>query len=188
MPLVVESTSSCDVCLNIYWAEGDAIPAVIACGHTFCRTCLETLDPPNCPLCRKAFNPDRIKKLHVDRPEPDLEADLLRHAALAFYETDEEVRKSVAFELDQWLQRRSDDDDEANPIRMVRAAFHDLNRLNEWRAADRQTIRELSRQLIQQTDDSKHERDTSKAVEISLTTQVTELTAYVNMTTLFCSR
>ena len=34
-----------------------------------CRSCLCATTPPLCPLCRKQYQPAKIKKLHVDRPE-----------------------------------------------------------------------------------------------------------------------
>jgi hypothetical protein len=34
-----------------------------------CYSCLYATTPPLCPLCRKNYQPAKIKKLHVDRPE-----------------------------------------------------------------------------------------------------------------------
>lgn len=67
--LVVHPSSRCDVCLDGYLCSSpDNSPTAIACGHIFCRACLAALVPPTCPLCRKPFAPDRVKRLHVDRP------------------------------------------------------------------------------------------------------------------------
>ncbi|PPR02145.1 hypothetical protein CVT24_011395 [Panaeolus cyanescens] len=34
------------------------------------KVCLHTVNPFICPLCRKRYEPTKIKKLHVDRPDP----------------------------------------------------------------------------------------------------------------------
>ncbi|KAJ7919165.1 hypothetical protein B0H13DRAFT_263741 [Mycena leptocephala] len=45
-------------------------PHSIPCGHIFCRSCLVNVESSNCPLCRTAFDRERIKKLHVDARSP----------------------------------------------------------------------------------------------------------------------
>ncbi|KAF9527176.1 hypothetical protein CPB83DRAFT_856498 [Crepidotus variabilis] len=68
--LVLHSTSRCDVCLLEYtWENSAKVPHAIACGHIFCRDCLYATTPPICPLCRRQYQPGKIKRLHVDRPE-----------------------------------------------------------------------------------------------------------------------
>ncbi|KAI0079149.1 hypothetical protein K474DRAFT_1592526 [Panus rudis PR-1116 ss-1] len=65
--LLVHPSSTCDVCLDPYnWASQARTPHVIACGHVFCYQCLSRTLPVNCPLCRKPYLRERIKKLHVD--------------------------------------------------------------------------------------------------------------------------
>ncbi|KAJ7900153.1 hypothetical protein B0H14DRAFT_1551671 [Mycena olivaceomarginata] len=77
--------------------------------HIFCRNCLLSIEPPNCPLCRRPFNQDRIKKLHVEPPDPDPERDLLHRLALAFdADTDEQAR--ISDDLNAWLTGRPEDD------------------------------------------------------------------------------
>lgn len=70
--LQVHPDSTCDVCLDQYSFSNPAkTPHAIACGHIFCLECLAHLNhPTSCPLCRKAFGIDRVKKLHVDRHIP----------------------------------------------------------------------------------------------------------------------
>ncbi|KAI9511972.1 hypothetical protein F5148DRAFT_155397 [Russula earlei] len=70
--LQVHPDSTCDVCLDPYTFSNPAkAPHAIACGHIFCLECLAHLNhPTSCPLCRKAFGMDRVKKLHVDRHVP----------------------------------------------------------------------------------------------------------------------
>jgi hypothetical protein len=66
--LVLHPSSRCDVCLDGYLCTtADNAPHAISCGHIFCRTCLAALSPSTCPLCRKGFAPDRVKRLVVDR-------------------------------------------------------------------------------------------------------------------------
>jgi hypothetical protein len=127
MPLVLHESSSCDVCLDGYsWLTPDDTPHAIPCGHIFCRSCVTTaapcvpalndspsclvnVEPSNCPLCRKAFNRERIKKLHVDRAESDAERNLLHRLALAFdAPTDEQT--TISEELTAWLEGRPEDD------------------------------------------------------------------------------
>ena len=80
--------------------------------------CLRLLHPSTCPLCRKAFQPDRIKKLHVDRP-PTANADddrvqaeefeLIQHVALFFGEnTPDEDVNTVLGEAEDWLALQGD--------------------------------------------------------------------------------
>ncbi|KIJ16212.1 hypothetical protein PAXINDRAFT_168743 [Paxillus involutus ATCC 200175] len=64
--LVVDSNSTCDVCLECY-TSGANVPHAIACGHVFCQKCLEHLMQHKCPLCRTRFSPRDVRKLHVDR-------------------------------------------------------------------------------------------------------------------------
>ena len=68
--------------------------------------------PPNCPLCRKAFVPDRLKKLHVDRPsvlEQDLqEVELLQRLALVWESPEDELADMID-EVTGWLEDRQTD-------------------------------------------------------------------------------
>ena len=86
--LQVHPDSTCDVCLDPYNFSNNAkTPHAIGCGHVFClewvakghspsnadtpRRCLAHLNhPTSCPLCRKTFLRDRIKKLHIDPHVP----------------------------------------------------------------------------------------------------------------------
>jgi hypothetical protein len=63
---------------------------------------LTSLETRNCPLCRKPFSLDRIKKLHVDLPDandlaPGPAVEILQRIALVSRETasDEDVRQAV---------------------------------------------------------------------------------------------
>ena len=80
--------------------------------------CLRLLHPSTCPLCRKAFQPDRIKKLHVDRPPTANDDDdriqaeefeLIQHVALFFGEnTPDEDVNTVLGEAEDWLALQGD--------------------------------------------------------------------------------
>lgn len=63
----IDSSSSslnCPLCMDIYIK-----PINIDCGHTFCQNCikLSLLYNPDCPLCRKSYNSDKIEDLISDK-------------------------------------------------------------------------------------------------------------------------
>lgn len=64
-----------------------------------------------CPLCRRVYQPAKIKRLHVDRPDADddsKELDLLQRLGLA-WESSPEQLKEITEEVDAWLRDRPDD-------------------------------------------------------------------------------
>jgi len=63
--LIINPTSTCDVCLEGYSSDNRQ-PHAIPCGHVFCKTCLEALLHTACPLCRSRFHPADIRRLHID--------------------------------------------------------------------------------------------------------------------------
>src|ERR1700685_2004939 len=138
--LVLHPSSRCDICLDDYtWVPPANSPHAISCGHIFCLTCvisffsvtrflcsssysrcLRALYPSSCPLCRKNFQPDRVKKLHVDKApdEPDgtnvlLEshsAVLLQRVALISGENAPAVDVAeVINDVMEWLSTQSND-------------------------------------------------------------------------------
>ncbi|KIM81257.1 hypothetical protein PILCRDRAFT_506477 [Piloderma croceum F 1598] len=134
--LVLHPTSRCDVCLDDYtWVTPANSPHAISCGHIFCLTCLRALHPSSCPLCRKNFQPDRVKKLHVDKApqEPDgtnvlldsHSAVLLQRVAMVSGENtpDEDVME-VLNDVTEWLSTQSND------LSSVSHFF--LSRMNLW--------------------------------------------------------
>ncbi|KAF9473180.1 hypothetical protein BDN70DRAFT_768889, partial [Pholiota conissans] len=106
--LVVHSSSRCDVCLSEYsWEDSGKRPHAIACGHIFCRDCLYATIPPLCPLCRHIYQPNKMKRLHVDKPEDiddQKEIDLLQRLVVS-WETPHEQLGEVLEEVDSWLDR-----------------------------------------------------------------------------------
>lgn len=63
--LVLHSSSTCDVCLDSYGE--DKVPHTISCGHSFCLRCLQLLTRQCCPLCRKPFVPEEVRRLHTGK-------------------------------------------------------------------------------------------------------------------------
>ncbi|CAA7257511.1 unnamed protein product [Cyclocybe aegerita] len=134
--LVLHSSSRCDVCLLEYtWETPANAPHAIACGHIFCRGCLYSMQPPLCPLCRKMYQPAKIKKLHVDKPEDiddHRELDLLQRLALSWDLADDQL-EDITDEVDAWLEDREDDVSIA--LRKSRAALARHRELKESEAA-----------------------------------------------------
>ncbi|KAF9269797.1 hypothetical protein L218DRAFT_290272 [Marasmius fiardii PR-910] len=126
MVLTVHASSTCDVCLEPYdWDNNNSKPHFIACGHVFCRTCLEHIQPKKCPLCRTLFTTSDIQRLNVDpysspvHPQSsDVEAkllelpplddrdefanDLMKKLVMSYECVDEELLLAA----DAWLQER----------------------------------------------------------------------------------
>ncbi len=74
--------------------------------------CLATVDPANCPLCRKPFLIERMKKLHVDKPESldeVKEADFLQRLIRAWDASEEEL-VSLLNDIGGWLENKEDDE------------------------------------------------------------------------------
>ncbi|PSR71481.1 hypothetical protein PHLCEN_2v12646 [Hermanssonia centrifuga] len=69
--------------------------------------CLRSTQPSACPLCRKAFVPDRIKKIHVDRYTPGDEDEvnefLRRIALLSGENVEAEDVMKLTHEIHNWL-------------------------------------------------------------------------------------
>ncbi|KIP09345.1 hypothetical protein PHLGIDRAFT_333860 [Phlebiopsis gigantea 11061_1 CR5-6] len=131
--LIVHPTSTCDVCLEPYsWTNTSSTPHAIACGHVFCLQCLLSTHPSNCPLCRKAYIPERVKKLHVDPHSETMEDDVLfqinrrlRRLALTSGEnTPEGEAMDVIREVNGWLASRGQGDSVYRPLRYAVAALH----------------------------------------------------------------
>jgi hypothetical protein len=62
-------------------------------------------------MCRKNFDPSRMKKLHVDRPEGQedpREADLLQRVATSF-EASEDIRRDLQAEVATYLTGKAED-------------------------------------------------------------------------------
>ena len=79
------------------------------------QSCLQRMQPSTCPLCRKAFLPDRVKKLHIDKPTEHADHDdsarvnefMQRLDSASTHSTQEEVIQLVN-EVQHWLNTRDD--------------------------------------------------------------------------------
>ncbi|KAG1723180.1 uncharacterized protein EDB91DRAFT_1272029 [Suillus paluster] len=69
--LVLNKSSTCDVCMEGYTAGGNS-PHSISCGHVFCQKCLDHLLRHICPLCRTRFSPQDVRRLHIDMQSPTI--------------------------------------------------------------------------------------------------------------------
>ncbi len=73
------------------------------------------MHPTNCPLCRKGFNPERIKKLHVDKVNGDgsgpagaklEEYEFFRRIAVLFdHRSEPEEINALVEEVNAWVAR-----------------------------------------------------------------------------------
>ncbi|KAI0826631.1 hypothetical protein BC628DRAFT_1419119 [Trametes gibbosa] len=105
-------------------------------------SCLRLVNRSNCPLCRKAFNPERIKKLHVDKVNGDgsglagpmlEEYELLKQIAVLFDpRTSPEDINALVESVNAWLLRslRPTDLSEDHPLRTAVTALHQFKGLH----------------------------------------------------------
>ncbi|KAF8347627.1 hypothetical protein F5887DRAFT_38213 [Amanita rubescens] len=175
--LVLHPSSRCDVCLELYTQDPSSrAPHVVPCGHVFCRTCLLAIIPPNCPLCRKPYLPERVKKLIVDKLEDvdehfqgdnRRENELLRRLMACWDDSDERL-VDLTREVDLWLEGRT----ESHPaLKKARFALAEYQRLKSRRERDKMTIKALKEKDRM----TSAEQDKTQAIEQSLLTQIGEL-------------
>jgi hypothetical protein len=56
---------TCGICFSIYERDGERCPYVLQCGHSFCITCIKTIDindgglPGRCPIDKSLINSHR---------------------------------------------------------------------------------------------------------------------------------
>ncbi|KAJ3841587.1 hypothetical protein F5878DRAFT_531418 [Lentinula raphanica] len=110
--LVVDPSSSCDICLEPFeWNSTDRTPHIIDCGHVFCAECLHQVFPTKCPLCRKLFLPSEIRKLHVEcSSDADKEEVELLKQLISAYDSSEEELLRLRIRVDAWLAARTLDE------------------------------------------------------------------------------
>ena len=56
--------NSCKICYEPFDSNLHHLSCITKCFHTFCHSCLISLDPKNCPNCRKPFTVEEIRKLY----------------------------------------------------------------------------------------------------------------------------
>lgn len=168
--LVLHPSSRCDVCLDAYtWETPQQTPHAIPCGHIFCKTCLMAVTPPNCPLCRKAFVPDRLKKLHVDRPsglEHDLqEVELLQRLALVWDSPGDQLDDMID-EVTGWLEDRQADT--SIPLRKAFDAMIKYQGLKTEKRDNLETISTLKTDVEEYKRQMRFAQTTAQAIEDGL--------------------
>ncbi|KAG2125675.1 hypothetical protein DEU56DRAFT_566103 [Suillus clintonianus] len=186
--LVVHPASCCDVCLDPYSISSEPAnsPHAIACGHIFCLTCLRSLSPSACPLCRKAFQPDRVKKLHLANPPEldnaeqdaiDAHASLLlqRIALVSGEDTPEADVVEVVTEVQEWLQFQPDDPNSHMALRAAVASLQRYKALQDQSEREKLEYRRLRSQLRNNKRNADHDSKTSRAVEESLLSRIQEI-------------
>ncbi|KAG2095924.1 uncharacterized protein F5147DRAFT_763655 [Suillus discolor] len=186
--LVVHPASWCDVCLDLYSISSDPAnsPHAIACGHIFCLTCLRSLLPSACPLCRKPFQADRIKKLHLANPPEldnaaqdaiDAHASLLlqRIALVSGEETPEPDVVEVVTEVQEWLQSQPDDPSSHMALRAAVSSLQRYKALQDQSEREKAEYRRLRSQLRNNKRNADHDSKTSRAVEESLLSRIQEI-------------
>ncbi|KAG1723179.1 uncharacterized protein EDB91DRAFT_1351226 [Suillus paluster] len=186
--LVIHPASCCDVCLDPYCISSEPAnsPHAIACGHIFCLTCLRSLSPSSCPLCRKTFEPERVKKLHLANP-PELdnaEQDainthssllLQRVAIISGEDTPEADVVEVVTEVQEWLQSQPDDPNSHIPLRAAVSSLQRYKALQDKHEREKTEHRRLRHQLRNSKRNADHDSKTSRAVEESLLFRIQEI-------------
>ncbi|KAJ3739034.1 hypothetical protein DFH05DRAFT_710155 [Lentinula detonsa] len=142
--LIVHRSSCCDVCLDPYsWQDESTLkePYAIPCGHIFCKECLERTATSTCPLCRKRFSRDSIKKLHMDAPPANDDSEIVQKLILAWDDELEVV--NVLEEVEQWLQRT-----ESSALLQLKKVQADFQKFKRRKADDRFRIKRLESSLM----------------------------------------
>ena len=57
IPKAIDRSKECVVCFE------EKNPLVLPCGHTVCFSCIQLLKKSFCPMCRKAFKKDDLRRL-----------------------------------------------------------------------------------------------------------------------------
>ncbi|KAF5360281.1 hypothetical protein D9758_009148 [Tetrapyrgos nigripes] len=147
--LVVDPTSSCDICLDPYGNEPEREPHIIACGHVFCRRCLRQVTPMKCPMCRKLFLFSDIQKLHVERSvetEKKKKYSLLRRMILTCDSEEEDVA-AVRKEVDDFFEQASEEDQHC-PLRKTVEILDRLQHAKDRKRHDKKKIRHLEKLVL----------------------------------------
>jgi len=58
-----DDVSTCAVCFEKYDKNNHQQACIISCFHSFCISCLTSLNPKTCPKCLKSFIAEEIKKI-----------------------------------------------------------------------------------------------------------------------------
>ncbi|KAG5721679.1 hypothetical protein E4T56_gene10499 [Termitomyces sp. T112] len=112
MPLVLDPSSSCDICFESFTGHSDTRPPfAISCGHIFCRDCLCGMYPSACPMCRESFIPNSAVKLIIEGEASEsgcteqAAIDLLKKLIISWsLELSELDEIALVMEVEQWLE------------------------------------------------------------------------------------
>ncbi|KAG6816357.1 hypothetical protein H0H87_006718 [Tephrocybe sp. NHM501043] len=133
-------------------------------------SCLFSLQPTLCPLCRKPFLPDRAKKLitgDTEGIEEEKALDLLKKRVEAL---DTEASQLIVLEVERWL---------ASNMHPTLRKAHDVLKefvvLKLERSVNLRSIRRLEREVHRLRVDQSYEKENASVVEQNLKSQVTEL-------------
>lgn len=176
--LIVHPSSTCDVCLEPFaWQNQTATPHAIPCGHIFCLQCLQSTHPSNCPLCRKAYIPERVKKLHVDPCTTETEDDnpvlqvngfLRRLAHVSGDNTPEHLAVEVITEVNSWLAAHGPSEAVYRPLRNAVTALQRAISLHREATAARQAMQKQEEDLWKQIRLRDLDLQTARTVEENL--------------------
>lgn len=177
MGLIIHPSSCCDVCLELLTYDEPKPPYAIPCGHIFCKDCLHTINPRICPLCRKAFLPERSKKLITGElpPQEANEVELLKRLSIS-WDLPEEQLVAITTEVEAWLHGQ-EETPTLLPLRKAWEALRMYHRLKTQTDDDRRTIRHLKREIRATID----EKNTANAVGQSVIAQAEELHKKVSL-------
>ena len=65
-----DDLTNCSVCFELYAENGDHVPRILPCFHTFCEKCIKQLFRGRlltCPECRITHSADNVKKFHQNK-------------------------------------------------------------------------------------------------------------------------
>ncbi|KAF5390912.1 hypothetical protein D9757_004036 [Collybiopsis confluens] len=182
--LVVEPSSSCDVCLEPYdWDDVQKTPHIIDCGHVFCAQCLEQVIPTRCPICRKLFYSSEVRKLYVEcsststlKEEHKEEVDLLYELIMVYNGSDEEM-VTLQKRVDEWLGNSGH---EESPLQKTRTVLELFQQGKSKRAHDRKKIKHLEREIRQSLDVATRKEAEVSIMEQSLRSQIAQKQAEID--------
>ncbi|KAF7320267.1 RING-type domain-containing protein [Mycena kentingensis (nom. inval.)] len=135
------------------------------------------MQTPTCPLCRKAYQRDRIKRIFVEIPTNPGHQWLDR--LLLLFDSDPDEQARIAVELDAWLRSQSEDDHPS--LRRAWNAFNAHNKLLQRRRQDRETIRAYEGELQQQQAEATQTRIRFEDMQVSLTARITDLSQQLTL-------
>ncbi|KAJ3554007.1 hypothetical protein NM688_g3328 [Phlebia brevispora] len=143
------------------------------------------MQPSTCPLCRKAFLPDRVKKLHIDRPPSAIGGDddstrvneLLHRIALVSGENVvEEQVMGVISEVQQWLATRDDRSHAVyKPLRLAVTALHRSTAARKEYVSIRETVEKQNKEYLKHLHLKEEDLRMSRTIEENLLERIQRL-------------